>query len=151
MKRVFSIRTAGALCAVLLATAVACGSDNPTSGNPANTGSISGTVTFTGTINDWPATGNIQVSVWSYWPPAGPPDGFTQPLDKNLDFPTYDYKISGLDAGDYAMITVGWRDPGDPTGAKTIGEYIGSNPLVIEKGKDSSGFDMTADLTQAGP
>lgn len=152
MKREFSSRAGIIACVVLLIAFSACGGDDgPTAANPADTGSISGTVSFGPSINDWPTVGNIQVSVWSYWPPNGPPDGFTNPLVKETDFPTYEYKITGLDPGSYAMVTVGWRDPANPTGAKTIGEYLGAAAIVVEKGTDMPGYDISADLTLAKP
>lgn len=90
-------------------------------------GEISGTVTFTGT---WPAKGNIQVSMWTSWPPAGPPAAFSAPLTPGVA--TQTYKISGLNKGPYSVITVGWRDPADPTGAKVIGVYTGNDVLSVD-------------------
>jgi len=97
---------------------------------------ISGTVTFNGA---WPAKGNIQVSLWTSWPPAGPPAAFSAPLTPGVA--TQTYKISGLSKGPYAVITVGWRDPADPTGAKVIGVYSANSTL--------SGVDCKGDFTVA--
>jgi hypothetical protein len=90
-------------------------------------GEISGTITFVGT---WPATGNIQVSMWTSWPPAGPPAAFSSALTSGVA--TQTYKISGLNNGPYSVITVGWRDPADPTGAKVIGVYTGNDILGVD-------------------
>ncbi|GEM_PF-355708 len=97
---------------------------------------ISGTITFNGT---WPAKGNIQVSLWTSWPPAGPPAAFSAPLTPGVA--TQTYKISELAKGPYAVITVGWRDPADPTGAKVIGVYSATNTLA--------GVDCKGDFTVA--
>lgn len=149
MERVFSRRAVVALAAISLTFLVACGGDDSTSpGDPSNTGSISGTVTFTGT---WPASGDVQVAVYSSLPPTGPPDGYTNPLNGATDYPTYTYTISGLDPGTYDGVIVVWRDPSDVLSSKEIGIYSGGMPVVIEKGKTATGFDLTADLTQAGP
>ncbi|MDZ7361525.1 MAG: hypothetical protein ONB46_12490 [candidate division KSB1 bacterium] len=90
-------------------------------------GEISGTITFTGT---WPAKGNVQVSMWTSWPPAGPPAAFSAPLTPGVA--TQTFKISGLNKGPYSVITVGWRDPADPTGAKVIGVYTGNDVLGVD-------------------
>jgi hypothetical protein len=90
-------------------------------------GEISGTLTFTGT---WPTKGNIQVSMWTSWPPAGPPAAFSSPLTPGVA--TQTYKISGLNKGPYSVITVGWRDPADPTGAKVIGVYSANDILGVD-------------------
>ncbi len=81
-------------------------------------GSLSGTVNFIGT---WPTNGEIQISVYSSFPPAGPPDYFTEPLTETS---SYSYKIEGITKGNYPAVVVGWRDPADPTGAKLIGFYF---------------------------
>ena len=149
MKRVLSIRTAAAVCAVAIGLFIGCGgSDGPTSGDPANTGSVSGTVTFTGT---WPVSGNVQVAVYAALPPTGPPDGYTNPLNPATDYPTHDYKIAGLDPGNYAGVIVSWRDPSNPLSSKIIGQYSGGMPVVVVKKEDAPGFDIVADLDQAGP
>ena len=149
MKRFFSRRAVSLVAALSLVFLVACKSDNPTSGDPANTGSISGTVTFT--AGTWPASGDVQVAVYSSLPPSGPPDGYTNPLNGATDYPTYNYKISGLDPGTYDGVIVVWRDPSNVLSSKQIGIYSGGMPVVIEKGKTATGFDIDADLTQAGP
>jgi hypothetical protein len=139
--------------------------DNPAGGGGPGTASVSGTVHFTGT---WPATGDVQVSIYSSLitppgVPGGPPDAFTNPLDAATDFPTYEYSLEGLEPGDYAAIFVGWRDPTNPTGAKLIGTYwiypdsvaIAANGLPKDPGptaisldadENRTNLDITADL-----
>ena len=142
MKREFSSCVGIMACAVLLIAFSACGGDDgPTA---TGTGSISGTISFEGT---WPATGNIQVSAWSYWPPNGPPAGFTNPLVMETDYPTYQYKITGLAPGNYVKVVVGWRDPADFNSSVEIGEY---GAFVVQNGTDTGGLDIIADLSLAG-
>ncbi len=93
-------------------------------------GSISGTVTFVGT---WPSTGEIQVSIWTSWPPQGPPAAATDPLTQGQ---SKTYKIEGLTKGTYPVVTAGWRDPANPAGAKVLGVYWSMTDSV---GVDSSG------------
>ena len=112
-----------------------CSDDN----NPmqsSNTTEVSGTITFNGA---WPTKGNIQISLWTSWPPAGPPAAFSAPLTPGVNKQTY--KLTDIKKGPYAVITVGWRDPADPTGAKVIGVYSANNTL--------SGIDCKGDFTVA--
>ena len=141
--------------------------------NPAapTTGSISGTVNFSGT---WPSTGDIQISVYSAisqpggpgpaYLPTGAPDVFTDPIQGPVS--SYDFTISGLEKGTYAAVYVGWRDPQNPSGALLLGMFQANHgvsgldsqglpssapaQVVIEDGKlTHTGIDMTADLSFA--
>jgi hypothetical protein len=166
MKRVFSVSPLAA--AVVLAAAVgACGDDsNPTDGGGA--GSVSGKVTFVG--GPWPATGEVQVSIYSSltppdYAPTGPPDAFTNPIAPTIE---YNYRLDGLDNGSYAGVLVSWRDPANPSGARMLGLYwIYPDSVAIEPGglaakapgpttivinstnPSHPGLDITADLDLA--
>jgi hypothetical protein len=167
MKRLLYSSSLAVAIAAMCALAACDDDDNPANTGP-TTGSVSGTVTFTGT---WPSVGDVQVSVYSTLitppgVPGGPPDGFTDPLNSATDFPTYDYNIAGLDPGDYAAIFVGWRDPADPPGAKLIGVYWiyvdslgiavsglpkapGPTAVSIDAGDNLTDLDIVADLDLA--
>jgi len=108
---------------------------------------ISGTVTLNGV---WPAKGNIQISLWTSWPPAGPPAAFSAPLTPGVASQTY--KISDLSKGPYAVITVGWRDPADPTGAKVIGVYSANNTLAgVDCKGDFSLAPLPVEISASNP
>lgn len=112
----------------------ACSDEN----NPAETekfGEISGTVTFVGT---WPQVGDVQVSVWTSWPPMGPPAAASDPLTKGQNVQSY--KIEGLSKGTYPVVTVGWRDPSNPAGAKVLGVYWANKDSV---GVAADGITLT--------
>jgi hypothetical protein len=167
MKRIFGPLALAAVFAGAAAFPACEEDDNPTGSGP-TTGSVSGTVSFTGT---WPSIGDVQVSIYSTLVtppgvPGGPPDAFTDPLDPATDFPTYDYTLAGLDPGDYAAIFVGWRDPANPPGAKLIGVYWvhvdslgiavtglpkdpGPAPVSIQAGDKLTDLDIVADLDLA--
>ncbi len=141
----------------------ACGGDDNLVTPAQQYGSVSGTVTFVG---NWPATGEVQISIWPSWPPAGPPSAATLPIAKTT---TYKYKIEGLNRGIYKAITAGWRDPANPAGARVLGIYINDpnnsgvsidangrptyatpTPVEIADGKmDHTGLDIKADLAFA--
>ena len=109
-----------------------CGEDE-NGVQPEQFGEISGTITFVGT---WPSTGDVQVSIWTSFPPAGPPAGATEPLASGE---AITYKIEGLSKGTYPAVTVGWRDPTNPAGAKVLGLYWEQS--------DSLGVDGTGQVT----
>lgn len=114
--RIFSLIALAAISVFV----VSCSEDD----NPANVptlGTISGRVTFAG---NWPATGSVQVSIWAdgTWPPMGPPEGFSAVIPSGLG--TYDFTIDGLKKLNYEAISVGWRHPTNPAGARVLGTYI---------------------------
>jgi uncharacterized protein (DUF2141 family) len=145
-------------CALVIAAALsACDDDDPAA--PPTTGAVSGTVTFQGA---WPSTGDVQISIFSSFPPTGPPDAFTDPITQAA---SYDYSIAGLTPGAYAAVVVGWRDPLNPSTAEILGMHwehvdsvaVDSNgdprgfplPLTIEAGQTDANINMLADLDVA--
>lgn len=151
-------------CALVVAAtstvAILASCDNTDDPVTPTTGSVSGTVTFQGT---WPSTGQVQVSLFSAWPPAGPPDAFTDPITPSG---TYNYSFNGLDPATYPAIVVGWLDPALPPGSeKILGMYwadedsvavdSNGNPQVlptavtVEAGDSKGSLDMAADLDVA--
>ncbi len=109
---------------VIMAFFFGCSDDK----NPVQTpqfGEVSGTVKLVGT---WPATGDVQVSVWASWPPAGPPAGASAKFTAGQNVQTY--KIEGLNKGTYPVVTVGWRDPANPAAAKVLGIYWANSDSV---------------------
>jgi hypothetical protein len=93
--------------------------------NPANTptlGTVSGRVTFAG---NWPATGNVQVSLFDVWPATRAPYQASAVIPANSS--TYDFKFEGLGKNSYPALVVGWRNPADPnpaTASRVLGIYI---------------------------
>lgn len=110
-----------ALLGLLVVTGCSDDDETPLSQAP-STGSVSGTVTFTG---DWPAAGEVQVSIYASlqppYVPTGAPDAFTDPIAHGTN--DYEYVLDGLDKGDYMAIFVSWRDPQNPAATKLIGMY----------------------------
>jgi hypothetical protein len=98
-------------------------------------GEISGSVNFVGT---WPTNGEVQVSLWATWPPAGPPAAATSAFTPITPPQSVSYKIQCLNKGTYPVMTVGWRDPANPRGAKVLGIYWANN--------DSLAVDSTGNM-----
>lgn len=101
------------------------------SSNDDEFGEVSGTINFVG---DWPSTGDVQVSIWSSWPPMGPPAKASVALTPGDN--SQSYSLDGLSLGSYPVVTVGWRDPLNPAGAKVIGVYWSNTTTV---GVDATG------------
>ncbi|MGH1365315.1 MAG: hypothetical protein ACRBF0_17265 [Calditrichia bacterium] len=99
---------------------LSCSDDSPT--EVPEFGSISGTVSFTGT---WPAAGDIQVSIYAPltppYVPTGAPLAFTDPIASGVN--TYDFNFEGLEKTEYGAIFVSWRDPANPAASKLLGMY----------------------------
>lgn len=109
-----------AMAAMVLFIGACSNDDNPT--NVPEFGTVSGRVTFDGT---WPATGNVQVSIFDVWPPQGPPYQASAVIAANSA--TYDFKFEGLAKDTYPAIVVGWRDPANPnpaTSSRVLGIYV---------------------------
>ena len=162
MKRAFwLVLTTIIACAGIMG----CGDD---SSSPAGIGSVSGTVTFLN-VGAWPATGNVQVSIYSALPadfkPNGAPDAFSNPIAAGTT--EYNFKLDGLDTGSYAGVLVSWRDPANPSGATLLGLYwihpdsVAVDPAgdvkapgptsvaITESNPAHTGLNITADLSIA--
>ncbi len=86
-----------------------CGSD-PVTNNPSvpDAGTMSGTITFVDTNRIY-SGGYYDVSVYSSWPPAGPPSGSdTVEFTKNGNVYTGKFKIVGLTSGANYVTTCAW-------------------------------------------
>ena len=127
MKFLFKSSIIPVVALLALFALASCSSDSTSSNN---LGEISGTVTFTG---QWPTVGDIQVSAWASWPPAGPPAAASDVFTSGVN--SQSYKIEGLSQGEYPVITIGWRDPDNPQGALVLGVYWANS--------DSAGVDST--------
>ena len=134
------------LIAVLAAFSAAGCSDDDDGGPMApTTGSVSGKVTFVGT---WPASGEIQVSVYTGltppWVPTGPPEAFTDPIPVSNE---YDYVLEGLDFGDYSAVYVSWRDPAMPANSKLLGMFWAFPDSVGINAQTGLPKEMPSDFT----
>jgi hypothetical protein len=99
-----------ALTAAAAVFMYACGDDNIITNTP-NTpavGTMSGTITFFDTNRVY-SGGNYDVSVYSSWPPTGPPAGSSAvTLTKNGNVYTGTYSIPGLTSGANYVTVAAW-------------------------------------------
>jgi len=143
----------------MLVVVASCGGDDSTGNAP--TGSISGTITFRG---PWPATGSIYITVFGQYPPTGAPDAFSNPILENQLGPnrTYNYKLSGIEAGTYKAVLIGWREgigsdfctglywphPDSlGTDAACTAQAPGPSAVTVTKDKNLPNVNMVSDLT----
>lgn len=120
----------------------ACSDDSTAPEEIPDTGSVSGTVTFTGT---WPSTGEIQVSIYTGlnppYIPMGPPEQASDVIAANTT--SYAYKFEGLEKTTYSAVFVSWRDPSNPAASRLLGMYW-TDP-------NASGIDSMTGLPQTAP
>ncbi len=121
----------------MLVVVASCGDDDSTGTAP--TGSISGTITFRG---PWPSTGDIYVTVFAKYPPTGAPDAFSNSIpEPGGGARTYNYNISGIEAGTYKAVLIGWREG---VGADFCTGAFWPNP-------DSLGVNADCNVQAPGP
>jgi hypothetical protein len=122
--------------------------------NKAESGNIMGTVTFTG---QWPAAGSVSISLNVNWLPIGAPYSFTTITEGDLVGGRYDYNFQDVAFGDYALIVVSWKDPGDPnpvTNQHALGAHSGSfgdlyldaDVISVTQDNNELTFDFNADF-----
>ncbi len=105
---------------------VAC-EDEEAEETAAESGTLSGIVTFSGT---WPVTGDVSISLQTSWPPTGPPYAYKVITEDNLNASNqYDFSFSAVAFRTYKALTVAWEDPNDSnpaTNQHILGAYGGT-------------------------
>ncbi|MFQ5627664.1 MAG: hypothetical protein ACE5I1_02805 [bacterium] len=99
-----------------------CGNDN--SAAPLPTGTITGEITFVGTLKP---DGDIKVQLWRNWPPSGDPF-------LSIDFGNASgkqaYSFENLPLATYQAVTVDWLVPDNPSQNRIIGVYWANSDSV---------------------
>ena len=113
---------------------------------PEESGTISGTVTFSGT---WP-TGTVFMSLNSLWPLQTTPDYFSTITSENFIDNKYNYSFENVNFGTYTIAVV-WLNP--DASWETLGAYGGETPPEFEDAEnititvidfELTGLDFTA-------
>ncbi|MCC6866604.1 MAG: hypothetical protein IT280_10645 [Ignavibacteria bacterium] len=111
MNKILKYTSLFAFVAIIGILINSCGNDNVTNNTNVPAGTIRGTITFVDTNRVY-NNGYYDVSVYSSWPPAGPPSGSdTITLVKNGNTYTGTYEITGLSAGSYVTTSAFIRTP----------------------------------------
>tara|TARA_B100000959_G_scaffold73788_2_gene78379 strand:+ start:1723 stop:2196 length:474 start_codon:yes stop_codon:yes gene_type:complete len=116
----------------LLLFVVGCGDNDLDEPNLVETGSISGTVTFSGTRPD---SGSVLMTLDTQYPPTGPPASSKTIENDELVDNVYEYSFMGLSFGEYAALTVTYWPNGYSSGStdyNLLGSYLDTMTLSID-------------------
>ena len=106
-------------------------------------GSISGTVTFSGS---WPDSGEVLITLDTSYPPQGPPAAFSYITSDDISNGVYNYNFSDLSFRSYEAITVTYWSLGYAT-AGTNYSLIGSYIEAIDVSQDTPDITIDMDAT----
>ena len=127
-------------------------------GDLPESGTLSGTVTFTGS---WPETGDVFISLQNNWPPAGAPYAVDVILEEDVSSAEYVLNFVDVAFGTYGALSVSWEDPNDANpitnqhilgayGATVEAYFMDADPLVVSvDNAELTGLDFVSDLNLA--
>ena len=122
---------------------VSCEDNNTNEEVLAEFGSISGTVTFSGS---WPDSGEVLITLDTSYPPQGPPAAFSYITSDDISNGVYNYNFSDLSFRSYDAITVTYWSLGYAT-AGTNYSLIGSYIEAIDVSQDTPDITIDMDAT----
>ena len=122
---------------------VSCEDNNTNEEVLAEFGSISGTVTFSGS---WPDSGEVLITLDTSYPPQGPPAAFSYITSDEISNGVYNYNFSDLSFRSYEAITVTYWSLGYAT-AGTNYSLIGSYIEAIDVSQDTPDITIDMDAT----
>ena len=122
---------------------VSCEDNNTNEEVLAEFGSISGTVTFSGS---WPDSGEVLITLDTSYPPQGPPAAFSYITSDDISNGLYNYNFSDLSFRSYDAITVTYWSLGYAT-AGTNYSLIGSYIEAIDVSQDTPDITIDMDAT----
>tara|TARA_Y100000590_G_scaffold376882_1_gene442776 strand:- start:61 stop:483 length:423 start_codon:yes stop_codon:yes gene_type:complete len=122
---------------------VSCEDNNTNEEVLAEFGSISGTVTFSGS---WPDSGEVLITLDTSYPPQGPPAAFSYITSDEILNGVYNYNFSDLSFRSYDAITVTYWSLGYGT-AGTNYSLIGSYIEAIDVSQDTPDITIDMDAT----
>ena len=122
---------------------VSCEDNNTNEEVLAEFGSISGTVTFSGS---WPDSGEVLITLDTSYPPQGPPAGFSYITNDDISNGVYNYNFSDLSFRSYDAITITYWSLGYAT-AGTNYSLIGSYIEAIDVSQDTPDITIDMDAT----
>ena len=122
---------------------VSCEDNNTNEEVLAEFGSISGTVTFSGS---WPDSGEVLITLDTSYPPQGPPAAFSYITSDDISNGVYNYNFSDLSFRSYDAITITYWSLGYATAGSNY-SLIGSYIETIDVSQDTPDITIDMDAT----
>ena len=131
------------LSILLLIITMSCEDNEANEGeNLAESGSIYGKVTFSGT---WPDTGSVLLTVNTAYPPQGPPAGFEYLSLETILNNEYEYSFNNLSFTNYEAVSVTYWPDDYPNGTyTTLGGHF--EDMTVTQDNPQIEINFTADF-----
>ena len=131
------------LSILLLIITMSCEDNEANEGeNLAESGSIYGKVTFSGT---WPDTGSVLLTLNTTYPPQGPPAGFEYLSLETILNNEYEYSFNNLSFTNYEAVSVTYWPDDYPNGTyTTLGGHF--EDMMVTQDNPQIEINFTADF-----
>ena len=131
------------LSILLLIITMSCEDNEANEGeNLAESGSIYGKVTFSGT---WPDTGSVLLTLNTAYPPQGPPAGFEYLSLETILNNEYEYSFNNLSFTNYEAVSVTYWPDDYPNGTyTTLGGHF--EDMTVTQDNPQIEINFTADF-----
>ena len=131
------------LSILLLIITMSCEDNDANEGeNLAESGSIYGKVTFSGT---WPDTGSVLLTLNTAYPPQGPPAGFEYLSLETILNNEYEYSFNNLSFTNYEAVSVTYWPDDYPNGTyTTLGGHF--EDMTVTQDNPQIEINFTADF-----
>ena len=138
MNRLFTL-----LSILVLIITMSCEDNEANEGeNLAESGSIYGKVTFSGT---WPDTGSVLLTLNNTYPPQGPPAGFEYLSLETILNNEYEYSFNNLSFTNYEAVSVTYWPDDYPNGTyTTLGGHF--EDMMVTQDNPQIEINFTADF-----
>ena len=138
MNRLFTL-----LSILVLIITMSCEDNEANEGeNLAESGSIYGKVTFSGT---WPDTGSVLLTLNTAYPPQGPPAGFEYLSLETILNNEYEYSFNNLSFTNYEAVSVTYWPDDYPNGTyTTLGGHF--EDMTVTQDNPQIEINFTADF-----
>ncbi len=138
MNRLFTL-----LSILVLIITMSCEDNEANEGeNLAESGSIYGKVTFSGT---WPDTGSVLLTLNTTYPPQGPPAGFEYLSLETILNNEYEYSFNNLSFTNYEAVSVTYWPDDYPNGTyTTLGGHF--EDMMVTQDNPQIEINFTADF-----
>jgi len=119
---------------ILIILSIGCEDEN--SDDLAESGTIYGTITFSGV---WPDSGQVLLTLDTSFPPTGPPAKFEYVTSESLADSKYDYSLDNLPFASYGAISVTYWPEDYPNGTYSM---LGGNFQAMNVNQDEPELEV---------